>query len=50
MGQVKDLLMSALTVAIGFAVGTMVYNKFLGGSPSMEITIPGAGSTEEEAE
>ena len=50
MGQVKELLISTLTVAIGFAVGTMVYNKFLGGSPSMEMTIPGAGATEEEAE
>ncbi len=49
MGQVKELLVSAITVAIGFAVGTMVYNKFLGGSPSMEMNV-GAGSTEEEAE
>ena len=48
MGQVKDLLISALTIAIGYAVGTMVYNKFLGGSSSMEMSIPGISSTEEE--
>jgi len=28
----------------------MVYNKFLGGSSSMEMSIPGAGATEDEAE
>lgn len=45
--DIKGMLMSVATVAVGYAVGLMVYNKFLGGAPKMVVSAP---STEEEGE
>jgi hypothetical protein len=33
----KKLIFDVAKVALGFAVGLAVYNKFLGGSPMMEV-------------
>lgn len=36
--DIKGMLMSVATVAVGYAVGLMVYNKFLVGTPKMTAT------------
>lgn len=36
------MLMSVATVAVGYAFGLMVYNKFLAGTPKMVVTPPAA--------
>ncbi len=41
------MLMSVATVAVGYAVGLMVYNKFLSGTPKMTST-PAAAAEEGE--
>ena len=46
--DIKGMLMSVATVAVGYAVGLMVYNKFLGGSPSMKSMTPPAAPAEDE--
>ena len=38
--DIKGMLMSVATVAVGYAVGLMVYNKFLAGTPKMTSTPP----------
>jgi len=40
--DIKGMLMSVATVAVGYAVGLMVYNKFLSGTPKMTSTPPAA--------
>jgi hypothetical protein len=40
--DIKGMLMSVATVAVGYAVGLMVYNKFLAGTPKMVATPPPA--------
>lgn len=45
--DIKGMLMSVATVAVGYAVGLMVYNKFLAGAPTMKTTTPPAASSEE---
>lgn len=45
--DIKGMLMSVATVAVGYAVGLMVYNKFLGGT-SMKTMTPSATPAENE--
>lgn len=45
--DIKGMLMSVATVAVGYAVGLMVYNKFLGGMTSMKPTVPPAATEDE---
>jgi len=40
--DIKGMLMSVATVAVGYMVGLVVYNKFLAGSTAMTTTPPPA--------
>lgn len=44
--DIKGMLISVATVAVGYAVGLMVYNKFLGGT-SMKVVAPPTETSEE---
>lgn len=43
----KKMIFDVARVAIGFAVGLAVYNKFLGGSPMVAVEAEESASEEE---
>lgn len=43
----KKMIFDVTKVALGFAVGLAVYNKFLGGSPMMAVEMDESASEEE---
>jgi hypothetical protein len=45
-----NTLVKIATVSLGFAVGTMIYHKFLAGKPAMKMEAPTATATETPAE
>jgi hypothetical protein len=38
MGQVKEILIGAVTIAVGYALAKVVYNKFLGSASAVTPT------------